>query len=641
MPSSHSHRISRPGLIAFLLALCILASSHNASGQEEYQQKLASPVRPVHIVRKRDNLTPQIGQQAPGTPHLDYYGGPVVSNIQVVAVLWGTRVNPAITSHIGDFFRDITQSTYFDLTSEYSTTVTPVGGGTGTNQSIGRGSYAGAYTIAPSFCPKAPCTVSDDQIQIEILNQINLGNLPTPALDSNGEVDTLYMTYFPPGIVIEQGGTDSCVSGGFCAYHGTTGNTFNSKNLLYGVVPDFGVGGGCDVGCGGGTEFQNITSVSSHELIETVTDADVGLAQRLAPPLAWYDSANGEIGDICNAQQAQVKAGGSTYTIQKVWSNLEGSCVSLGAHPSFDLTAPSAQAAGIPFNFTVTAKNPENSTNDTSFIGTVHFTSTDSKAILPPDYTFVAADQGTQTFGVTLKTSGSHTVQATDTINSAITGSASISISGLVDLTVTPTAIAFGSHVTGVAYNPRKATLTNNAGGTVSISSISIGGTNASDFQSTTTCGSTLAATKSCFVSVTFTAGAIGSRSGSLIIADNAANSPQTVALTGVGTSEVVVTPPSETFVKTAVGNTSPVRTVTVKNNLKRTLNISQISISGSDPGDFVQFTSCGTTLDPANSCTISVEFQPVATGTRSAVLIVSDDASPNSQSVNLTGTGK
>jgi hypothetical protein len=33
----------------------------------------------------------------------------------------------------------------------------------------------------------------------------------------------------------------------------------------------------------------------------------------------------------------------------------------------------------------------------------VHFTTTDPSAILPPDYTFTAADQGTHTFTITYK----------------------------------------------------------------------------------------------------------------------------------------------------------------------------------------------------------------------------------------------
>jgi hypothetical protein len=86
-------------------------------------------------------------------------------------------------------------------------------------------------------------------------------------------------------------------------------------------------GSGCDRGCGNGSAFGNQTSVASHEMIEAVTDAAVGLATTYGPPLAWYDATNGEIGDICNAQQGTVTGGnGTTYTVQKEWSNQSGTC---------------------------------------------------------------------------------------------------------------------------------------------------------------------------------------------------------------------------------------------------------------------------------------------------------------------------
>ena len=44
-------------------------------------------------------------------------------------------------------------------------------------------------------------------------------------------------------------------------------------------------------------------------MIETVTDAEVGMASAFGPPLAWYDTTNGEIGDICNAQQGTIVGG--------------------------------------------------------------------------------------------------------------------------------------------------------------------------------------------------------------------------------------------------------------------------------------------------------------------------------------------
>src|SRR5262249_57674572 len=98
--------------------------------------------------------------------------------------------------------------------------------------------------------------------------------------------------------------------------------------IYYGVHPDLQSGSGCATGCGGSTTFGNQTSVASHEMVETITDCEVGIAAVLAPPLAWYDNANGEIGDICNAQQGTVVGSdGVTYTVQTEFSNLANNCI--------------------------------------------------------------------------------------------------------------------------------------------------------------------------------------------------------------------------------------------------------------------------------------------------------------------------
>jgi hypothetical protein len=51
--------------------------------------------------------------------------------------------------------------------------------------------------------------------------------------------------------------------------------------------------------------------------------------------------------------------------------------------------------------------------------GTVHFTSTDAQAVLPANYAFVAADNGVHTFTATLKTAGTQSLTATDTVTSS------------------------------------------------------------------------------------------------------------------------------------------------------------------------------------------------------------------------------
>jgi hypothetical protein len=77
----------------------------------------------------------------------------------------------------------------------------------------------------------------------------------------------------------------------------------------------------------------------------------------------------------------------------------------------------------------VTAKDAFNNTA-TGYTGTVHFSSSDPMAVLPANYTFVGADNGVHNFaaGITLKTSGSRTVTATDTVTASINGSQTVTI---------------------------------------------------------------------------------------------------------------------------------------------------------------------------------------------------------------------
>jgi ELWxxDGT repeat protein len=83
--------------------------------------------------------------------------------------------------------------------------------------------------------------------------------------------------------------------------------------------------------------------------------------------------------------------------------------------PSLGVSGFSATStAGTAVSFTVTARNADDTTN-TGYLGTIHFTSTDPQAVLPADYTFIAADHGVHTFTATLKTAGYQAITARDT----------------------------------------------------------------------------------------------------------------------------------------------------------------------------------------------------------------------------------
>lgn len=97
------------------------------------------------------------------------------------------------------------------------------------------------------------------------------------------------------------------------------------------------------------------------------------------------------------------------------------------------VTAPSTATTGSAFTTTITAEDA-NGNAVPGYTGTVHFSSSDSAATLPPNYTFTSADSGSHTFtnGFTLQTVGSQTITATDTTTSTITGSATIAASNAV-----------------------------------------------------------------------------------------------------------------------------------------------------------------------------------------------------------------
>jgi hypothetical protein len=88
---------------------------------------------------------------------------------------------------------------------------------------------------------------------------------------------------------------------------------------------------------------------------------------------------------------------------------------------------PSPFVAGAPHSITVSAKDAYGNIVR-RYLGTVHFGSTDARAVLPADYTFTAEDAGVHKFSYTLspalvlKTAGTQSVRATDTVASSITG---------------------------------------------------------------------------------------------------------------------------------------------------------------------------------------------------------------------------
>lgn len=252
----------------------------------------------VHAMAKSNHVP----AAAAHGPHLTYRGGHVLSNVKIDFVVydhWGYGADVPQTGgrSVQSFLTDAVTSRYVNWLSEYNTPT----------QGIGLGSFEGIYTI-PAAAGSTPTNVSDAQINADVASSIAAGKLP-PA-----SANRLYVIYFPPGLEITTPFGNSVDD--FCAYHDTVKTA--AHNAYIAVMADQQHLSGCGLG----TAFDNLTMVTSHEVVEAITDPGVGLNS-----LAWYDGARGEIGDICNQQTAAIALHGTTYAVQKEWSNQLNRCI--------------------------------------------------------------------------------------------------------------------------------------------------------------------------------------------------------------------------------------------------------------------------------------------------------------------------
>ena len=561
----------------------------------------ALPSRPVGPVRR----------SAPSGAHLIYYGGRVVSNMQVVQVLWGSgsagggngqylaEVLGTTTPNIATFYQGVLNSAYVDWLDEYNTDITDFGGDSGTNQSIGRGSFSERVIITPSTNASS---ISDATIQTELVNQIVAGHLPLPTTDAAGNNNTYYAIFFPHGKSITQGGATSCAAGGFCAYHGTVVASFPVGEIYYGVHPDMQAGSGCDTGCGSGaTAFDNYTSVASHEMVETITDGEVGLAVDLAPPLAWYDNTNGEIGDICNAQQGSiVGSDGHTYTVQAEFSNAANTCI-ITASPTPTLTP------------TATATHTSTATATTT--GTATATATSGTP------TATATRTATPTVTATATSTSTPTATATATGSATLTATATKTATPTATATQTPTATATATS-TGSATPTATRTATATA-------------TPTSTATATATTTSTATATATQIATATATA-------------TSTATATVTPTPTPVA-APLKFTPRELNFKKVKVGNRK-LQKLTLSNPTKSgpPITLANAIVSATNPQEFGFPKSGGYTcflsvarLFPKQKCTLLLEFGPASTGPKFSSVTIMDNASNANQVIQLQGTGK
>ncbi len=159
------------------------------------------------------------------------------------------------------------------------------------------------------------------------------------------------------------------------------------------------------------------------------------------------------------------------------------------------------------------------------------------------------------TISVTFSPTTNGTASGTLSVTDNTTGSPqTVTLTGTGEspaASLSASTVNFGSQMLNTtSTTPQKVVLTNSGNASLSITSISIGGTDPSEFtlSPSNPCGSTVAQGSSCTIQVNFKPTSSGSQSATMTITDNAPNSPQVVALTGSGSDfQVTVSPSSQT----------------------------------------------------------------------------------------------
>ena len=179
-------------------------------------------------------------------------------------------------------------------------------------------------------------------------------------------------------------------------------------------------------------------------------------------------------------------------------------------------------------------------------------------------------------------------------------------------------------------------TITNRGGAPLSVSGISVSGSDASQFTVFPTTA-LLAAGASETFTVTFSPTSGGPKTASLSIAHNAGGGPATVSLSGTGAAPSISLSATSISAGTVTKGSSETATFTVTNTGSGTLSIT--SIASSNP----MFTASPNTLSLAASAvgTVTVTFTPTKVGWEQSALTITHNASGSPATVTANGIGR
>ena len=132
---------------------------------------LAEPLagRPARV-----HVHPRIRPQPPAAasvPKMRYYGGRVLQDAQLVAVLWGPPLPADLQARLDAWYAAFVCAPQWQWLGEYGTAGVAVeGGGAGTNQRLNPPTYLGSFVVQPA---NQRTTLSEPELEAELAAQID------------------------------------------------------------------------------------------------------------------------------------------------------------------------------------------------------------------------------------------------------------------------------------------------------------------------------------------------------------------------------------------------------------------------------------------------------------------------------------
>ena len=224
----------------------------------------------------------------------------------------------------------------------------------------------------------------------------------------------------------------------------------------------------------------------------------------------------------------------------------------------------------------------------------------------------------------------------------SLTGTGTVASTLAVSLS--PTTLTFASTTQGSTSAAQVVTVSNTGNSTLTLTSETLTGTNASSYLiSANTCGSSLAASATCAVSIEFTPAAAGTLTASLSVADNASGSPQTVGLTGTGAAAATGTYSLSAAAVNVAPGASGMSTITATGagGYTGTITLSSCTVATAPTGatDVPSCTISGATISIASGSTTGTGGVTIGTTAATAAVKVGQ-LDKRSKSWPWTGAG-